>query len=354
MRKCLLFLILLFVAAHVSAQLSVRPFADMRGGDDRAFYAVGVSLCSEYGDGRGGTVWCFDRVKGGDRRKVRCVCSGDTLLTLYDSERIRRYSIDDAGFSLKSYENPLAKLCYHDAQPVLTEIVSYGDSVAGAFAFSGDYCGKYALQGDGVSTIKGVAYGMVVENGRDTVGNVLLVSCVGTSRVMMSAGDTIIVTDGVMEKVDEARMWFSMDTGRLLYKQDVQTINGDGGVMSSGSRTVRIYGENEFDCVSDNCYEMAATHDADVDGDEGSDMIVDYSVSVVGGKIVVNYNLTSDAEVEISLCDVAGIPYYIGRWSERSGTGYSKGVNTSGLRRGSYVVNIKANGEEHGVKVNVD
>lgn len=349
MKNVFLFVLLLYTI-NASAQLTVSPLNGCSYQGEGVVDIIPVGCSDLFIDGGRDVTWNFSVSKKTDAQRVRFVFSGDTLFSLYDLECIRRFSLNDIGISLVSYEKPLIRFYYPESVPMLPDNISFGDSLSYVFSISGLYCDKYEISGKGVTTIKCDAYGKIIENGRDTINDMIRVHRVNKAFVTVKKPFIESFDYNDMTETEESYIWLDVHNGLPLYKYEICTLGDDTGLFFNNRKTVRFCFDREADSADDMC----VIDSSYVKGENIVDKcIIDYDISNDLGKIVINYNLTEDAEVVVLLCDVSGIPYFSKRNKVLSDRTHTVTINTSGLRRGRYVIYIKVNGKVYSEKVNI-
>lgn len=338
-----------FTAAY--GQLTTHPFEGMLG-SQKGVISLHDAVCTNIRQDGKEAIWHFTFDKN-TTETIKYSIKGDSLLFLYLPGSIIRLTIGDKGTSLLSQENPLAKLVYTTPMPVLPGTISYGDSISATFSMAGRYCQKYILRGNGIRNMVCDAYGTIIENGRDTINDVLRVRCTDTTHMSTSLPAMPDSTDGNMLKTGETFIWIDQHTGLPIYKHDNVAYGDNTDAASETGHTVRLSFTAACGQEQDNTHSDGEKHDNNTNTGENNGTI-SYNVVNQGDAITVNYDLQEAADIAVTLCDVAGISYFSDRRTCPAGNGYSVRIDTSGLRRGNYVIYISANGNTYNCKIGID
>lgn len=294
--------------------------------------------------------WSFNGSRHSrDRHTVNYVIEGDTVLTVYDSNSLRKYLIREHGIYQSLHETPQVLLRYDVPLMAMPGLLSYNDSVKSAYLSSGKYCDKYQMGEDGCNIVRYDGYGKIIENGRDTIHNVARISTAATSSVCLSLPNVECQDGRRLQKIEEAHTWIDMKNGRILYRQESQSFYENLDMIGTTNHTYRF--DNDTQAQGDDDMK-----DDDTDRDEYVDKakehdIINYTIDVSGEKVCIEYSLTKEAEVSILLCDVMGVLYFQDKRNCPAGCGYNTLINTSGLKQGNYVIYVNANGEVHSDKI---
>lgn len=251
---------------------------------------------------------------------------GDTLLI--SREETPSYEMD--------FDVPVVRMVY----PFL-----YGSVITTPFSGKGSYEDKFNITENGVSQVKGDAYGTLILTEGDTVRNVLRVHTIFDSNMAVSeriSGDFI----GSMRKVTDTFEWYAHG-----YRYPVLKITGN--YLMSGEEIVSY----EVDAHRMSPEMQKAVEDEENEELRGRNItnsIINYNVQVNGYTATIKYDLLEDTHISIALADSMGIVYWRYEDDKSAGEGYQTVVPLSDRQRGQYVIYINVNNEVNNCKINVE
>lgn len=333
------------------SQLTTHPLGDLHATPKGGIKLYSAEYINAKQEGKE-TVWMFNFDKGRNET-VEYTIAGDTLLSIYLPGSISRLSLGNDEISILSHESPLTKIVFTAPMLFLPATISYGDSLSAVFSMSGKYCQKYPLRGNGLRTVVCNTYGTIIENERDTITGVLLIHCTDKADISTSLPDQPDTIAEDMQKIGETYIWLNQHTGLPIYKYDITNYSDSTGTTSKAERTVRFKFITVDQTEKDNTLQNDDKKKNNIDR-RGDNNTIDCNIVNEGDVITIYYNLQETADVAVALCDVAGISYFSDRRTCPAGDGYSVHINTSGLRRGSYVIYISVNGNTNDYKINID
>lgn len=351
MRNLLLIILTSFYYTKACCQLTTHPLSDMLTkprGNISQHNAEETDIKQKGKE----AIWYFNFDRNATET-IKYHVRGDSLLFIYLPGSINRLDIDNNGTSLISREDHLTKLVYTTPMLFLPETISYGDTLSATFAMAGKYCQKYKLSGNGLRTVACDAYGMIIENGRDTINNVLRIHCTETADISTTLPNLPDNKDKCLQKTGDTYLWIDQRTGLPIYKYDIIAYNGNTDGSPKIGHTTRFCFTTDGEQEKDNTHDCDKMHKNNIDRSTGNSSI-DYNIVNENNAITIYYNLHETSDITVALCDVSGISYFNEKQTVPAGNGYSIQIDTSGLRRGSYIIYISANGNTNNCKINID
>lgn len=300
----------------------------------------------------GAYTWRFNGPRHSrNRHDVSYVIEGDSVLTMYDANSLRKYLILEHGMFQSLYETPKVFLRYEVPLMSVPGLLSYNDSIKSGYSSSGKYCDRYQMTEEGCNMVRYDGYGKIIENGSDTIQNVARISTTVTSSVCLSLPNVECKNGKRFQKIEETHTWIDMKNRRILYRQESQSFYENLNAVGTTNRTYK-FDENSQAQIDEDAEADDTDGGAEDDKKKEQD-IINYTIEVAGAKVCIEYSLAKEAEVSILMCDAMGVLYFQDKCNNPAGFGYNTIINTSRLRQGNYVVYINANGKVHSEKITI-
>lgn len=360
MKKAVITFIPMFLFAGMSAQTVDYGTNVPRSGD------VLTRLPLEYfheGDDGDGVVWDFsslsDDSDSDGEIEVECFTDPDSdLLSLAGSDAVLRLSCVHDTLLVVGRETPLELIRYDIPQTVLTYPFSYGSSVSGPYEGRGTYSSRLNVRVSGSVHVESDAAGIIITESCDTLCGVLRVHTVRTGSVGMYAVTDSLFSDTshVKQEIEERYEWYVRGCRYPLYETSSVTYYDDMTRVScirSASRISPDCVRLPDDPVNDSILAAAASADqsgvygrssATPDGIVPSADIIHYTTSMVGGTLLLEYSLDSDATLTFIVCNKMGMLFSSRRERAAAGSDMRMEFDCGSLPPNDYILYINVNG----------
>jgi len=275
----------------------------------------------------------------------------DSTLLEVRPDAMMEYQIVGDSLLLSRYETPLTRLVYDTPVCLLTGSMTIGDSILSDFCASGTYCNKFAVSVMGQSKTKPERYGTLILQEDDTLRNVLCLQHIKTAHVSMQIkSDSLAEVRSYTERTDEYE-WYVSGSAHPIYRSTVTECLENGQPTFRKQVAYRI--TDEILPEKSNRDEEDIVLDDGLEDDGLPPCLSDFSIRLEGNRVYLDFETTTATTLRSILCDTQGVSYRNASHSCSQGERGTIGFDINGLRRGTYVIYLNANGFVVGRNINI-
>nr|WP_321374652.1 T9SS type A sorting domain-containing protein [uncultured Bacteroides sp.] len=337
--------------------------------------------------GRAGAniLWDFSKQEAvNEKYKLSYIQSEtDSAVTGCEHNTLYHYSLrNDSLYSL-GYENPTTLINNQKPELLLTFPFSYQKRIEGYFYGTGNYCRRLDLTSQGKTVTWGDAYGMIILPNGDTLQHVLRVRSlkkIAEKMIPFVQKDSIIQpvvnidsinyhlnNDSVYMQVETYR-WYA-DGYRYPVFETVESITFKNQTPFKHFNTAFFYSPDKHSYLNDDPDNMAKLDEIEKDGKKSKNSsggsnsnssgnnpnkeLINYNVIVEkeSNRISIEYDLTQQADVTISLYDMQGRLLVNYPKTNHPEGFYQEAIALDGFQLGEYLLRIVVNDKVYGEKI---
>lgn len=344
-------MLLFAVPFHVSAQTSITHECNgIRLGDRVEKQQMEYTNPGDSGEEK---VWDFSEVRTVGTNASEFFCDSDSVVICeLEPTRINKYSFRTDSLLLVGYETPLTKVDYSYPINVFAYPFSYGQSFTAPYYGKGKYCKTNAVELEGVTDVEADGTGTLILSESDTLRNAIRVHSIRTGSVAMHLeGDTTAVARSRMkQEIEERYQWYARGYRYPLF-ETVSTSYYDDMELVSCIQTAYLYSPDKQHLLTDELNESVQRADSLEEHSQTASDIIDYSVTLNGNTVSIDYSLTESATITALLCNHRGMTYRRTTTSNPAGEHYEMTLNCSGLEPDVYILYINVNGKVYNEKI---
>lgn len=310
----------------------------------------------------------------GNDLAMKVMAAGGDSTTVYENRMRLDYRQTDDSLLFIGSESHLLRMVYDRAEPCLCFPFAVGDSIGGIYSGRGAYCEKLFLHTFGTYKTVADRMGSLRMPGGDTLRNVVRLRTERTASTLYLPLDSMTERHGTLQRVpslspEHIKAYMQTDTCMALitihryYAQGFrypvleETVVKDmkGNVMEAASYYCAPEEQALLTDVENERLRQWSggdgTEDVAYRQSEKNDSSFRYMLrhESRGGRVSVEYS-SAHGTVRMLLCDRDGIVYRQAESTEPSGI---LTVNCNGLRRGQYVVYVRAGSEQYSEKIDI-
>lgn len=258
-----------------------------------------------------------------------------TLVIGFEHKTTYHYLLSDSLLLLKSYSNRKVEMDFEAAELQLSFPLHYGDTLSGSFRGEGFYYRDYYLPAFGRTHIHADAKGSILLPGGDTLNHVLRVKRLRNYDEIGSEGQSLQL---------ETYLWYVKGYRYPIF-ESVTGRSFTDGKWKQSSRTNFYYPPVGFADLDPDPENEALRNEP---GEEERLILAAViSPNPAYDEAMVSFTLSSDAKVQIRLCDILGNTLLLIEPGGYLQAGeYSYPFNISPYNRGHYPVVITAGNEK--------
>jgi len=337
--------------------------------------------------GRAGAnvLWDFSKQEAiNEKYKLSYIQSeADSDVTGCEHNTLYHYLLrNDSLYSL-GYENPTTIINNWKPELLMTFPFSYQKRIEGYFYGTGNYCRRLDLTSQGKTVTWGDAYGMIILPNGDTLQHVLRVRSlkkIAEKMVSFIQKDSIIKpvvnidsinyhlnNDSVYMQVETYR-WYA-DGYRYPVFETVESITFKNQTPFKHFNTAFFYSPNKHSYLNDDPDNLAKLDEIENENkksknsSEGSNSnssgnnpnkeLTNYNVHIdkESNRISIEYDLTQQADVTISLYDMQGRLLVNYPKTNHPEGFYQEAIALDGFQLGEYLLRIVVNDKVYGEKI---
>lgn len=296
-------------------------------------------------------VWDFSSAKViGTKHNIKYYGEAPDSLVRIEDNAVYTEALVAGKLYVYGIEDRLRKLAF--SVPVLSVPYpfAYGDSLYAPFEGRGKYCDNRYVKVTGDVKVVADGLGRLALPGNVAFDDVLRVTTTRRADIRMSPDSSAFDSVKPLTEVEHRHDWYASGSRYPLLTLVGRTTY-DGQARVAGRKAAYLMTAEDDAAVYDMADENIETDGAD--GRISKGVLADYDVSFTEGRLTVEYELTDEADVSLSVSDVSGIIYkYVESLRQPAG-GHMADISCADLRRGEYVISISVNGKAVGVKFNV-
>lgn len=295
-------------------------------------------------------VWDFSDLKySKSTQTLLCKVDSAGQIEISDDKQISYYAINGDTVWQMGKESPLEILEYTSPICCLKVPIEFCDSISHEFEGNGVYCGDHYLKEKGSYKVVVDGIGDIVFSDADTLRNLFRVYKQKAYAVAMDLDSPVIDSMHLKQVIEERYEWYVKDVPLPLYSTITTTKYVNLMPISTSYRS--------YCCMPkgfSNMQEYIQSKDS-LDSLENVNVkdIIHYDIEKTISKLIVNFNLDSDAYVSMLLANNMGMIYDSKRSHLAKGTGYKFAFDINGLKSGVYVVYINVDGVVYSEKIKV-
>ena len=296
-------------------------------------------------------VWNFSGVSlVGGKHYIRYYGEAPDSLVRIEDNAVYAEALVAGKLYVYGVEDRLRKLVFSVPVLRMPYPFAYGDSLCAPFEGRGKYCDNRYVKVTGDVKVVADGLGRLVFPGNVAFDDVLRVTTTRRADIRMSPDSSAFDSVKPLTEVEHRHDWYASGSRYPLLTL-VERTTYDGQTRVAGREAAYLMTAEDNAAVYEN-----ATENIETDGAGGrlsNGVLADYDVLFSEGRLAVEYELTDEADVSLSVSDVSGIIYkYVESLHQQAG-GHTVGISCADLRRGEYVLSISVNGKAVGVKFNV-
>jgi len=253
-----------------------------------------------------------------------------------------------------SEESPMSKTDYTKPLLRMKFPFEYGDSIAKPFMGKGVYCGDHHFLKRGATSVVADATGTLVVGENDTLRNVLRVYTLKSYSICMDMNPAALDTAKLRQVIEERYEWYARGYRYPILETITSTSYHNLNALGT---TRRAWCSLPSDMLSLNDsvnHEVQRSDSiAEAQREAANRDIIHYKASVNSGVITLDYDLDAPAHIVTLVADAFGMTYRRAEWTQQDGSGYTRRIDCSGLRRGTYILYINVNGRIYSEKVSL-
>lgn len=257
----------------------------------------------------------------------------DTIY-VYADKCLSKFIRTKEGISLASLENPNVLFSYYPNELMVMPFnLQLNDSVSSQYNATGTYCGKYAMKIFGKQSMKLIGMGKIVENQRDTIENIMLLVRENVANV--SFAFPRIQDQAPIIKKEKSYFWVDASNYHVILSLENQDFFAGEKQVSQNT----VFYKYQWDIP-------VAGKKHTIEQSANPVRAFKYSLKVSGKKLRINYSGNDSYDINVQICDIAGILYQSRSYSKE--IIFPEGVldiDLSHLRKGFYVSHIYINGQ---------
>lgn len=255
-----------------------------------------------------------------------------STLTGWEHQTRYRYVPDGNLLFMAGYENRRVAMEFREPELYLSFPFQYGDTLSRAFSGSGKFFQEHELVASGRTYLSADASGKLVTPANDTLFNVLRVK---RSRVYEDVG----VPDALMRL--DTYLWYAPGYRYPVFESIRSVVITSGEEKEDFSKSF-FFPLAGIESLADDPENEAIREEQKED--TGILLSCEVNPNPVEDFSFLRFELSEAARVTIRLCDVVGNPVALIGSEERLEEGsHEKRLSMSGLRRGNYILHIRAN-----------
>lgn len=272
--------------------------------------------------------------------RIRYNDGKDTIISQEPRARVI-YQQTEHGISIIGAEDNLLAIQYDQPEEWLRFPITQKDTLSGDFSGTGVYCKQIPIQRHGtyMTTIESVDSIILPE------GKVLKdVACLHTERQITD----ITEYDKIQQEQHHYR-WYAKGYRYPILEAIVSSRKGK--VFEEVMFYCPLEEQEKLESDRENKAErtQAKTESSDAPHDDNG---FTYKIASDGNGITIDYQLDGPAKILTILASNQGYVYQRKEMKAPAGTGHLD-INTSGLRRGQYVIYLNVNGKSHAEKISL-
>ena len=337
--------------------------------------------------GRAGAnvLWDFSKQEAvNEKYKLFYIQSeADSAVTGCEHNTLYHYLLKNDSLYSLGYENPTTIINNWKPELLLTFPFSYQKRIEGYFYGTGNYCRRLDLTSQGKTVTWGDAYGMIILPNGDTLQHVLRVRSlkkIAEKMVSFIQKDSIIKpvvnidsinyhlnNDSVYMQVETYR-WYA-DGYRYPVFETVESITFKNQTPFKHFNTAFFYSPNKHSYLNDDPDNLAKLDEIENENkksknsSEGSNSnssgnnpnkeLTNYNVHIdkESNRISIEYDLTQQADVTISLYDMQGRLLVNYPKTNHPEGFYQEAIALDGFQLGEYLLRIVVNDKVYGEKI---
>lgn len=316
------------------------------------------------GDAGKDVIWDFSNLEKEDTYYIKYDTINQSQWEGYDTQKTYYYRIANDGMQMTGYESPLLNMDYKLSLLILPFPLQFNQTYSADFLGEGRYCGTHYERTLGAVRITADAQGTLILSESDTLYNTLRVYTVNTMSIRLSNDSCYNDADNMKQVITEHYQWYArgyrypvfetitsstydnmnhVATQQLSYRcpPEIQMVLND-----SINERIRLE-QQQLSDNNKNEYDNGSLHP------HGGDVSFTYGVNVNGNHVIISYNLDQTATIHAMMVDVLGNIYHDMQQTNSAGSNYLMSIDTTGLRRGQYIIYINVNGKIYNTKISV-
>ena len=307
----------------------------------------------------------------------------DSVVTGCEHNTLYHYLLrNDSLYSL-GYENPTTIINNQKPELLLTFPFSYQKRIEGYFYGTGNYCRRLDLTSQGKTVTWGDAYGMIILPNGDTLQHVLRVRSlkkIAEKMIPFVQKDSIIQpvvnidsinyhlnNDSVYMQVETYR-WYA-DGYRYPVFETVESITFKNQTPFKHFNTAFFYSPDKHSYLNDDPDNLAKLDEIEKEnkksknssggsnsnssGNNPNKELISYNIHIdkESNRISIEYDLTQQADVTISLYDMQGRLLVNYPKTNHPEGFYQEAIALDGFQLGEYLLRIVVNDKVYGEKI---
>lgn len=312
------------------------------------FTASCVSLGSAGAKGKD-AVWNFSGAEpSGAKHGVYYLGECEDSLSEVEDGGVKHLALDGNTLFIYEYEDRLKRIAF--SKPVLRMAypLAYNDSLRAPFEGCGTYCDNRHVKVSGHVKVVADGLGRLVLPGGFSFGDALRVTTTRRAVLRMALDSLALDSVKPVTEVELRHEWFVDGTRYPVLEHVCHTTYDGQSVVAQREAAYLITAED--DAV---LYEKADRSDSGAEPITPDGALTGYETSFNDGRLSVDYVLSRDAEVSLSVSDVSGIVYRQVKAGKQPAGEHTANIACSSLRSGEYVLSISVNGHSVGVKFSI-
>ena len=337
------------------------------------------------GRARANVLWDFSKQEAINKKyKLSYIQSEtDSVVTGCEHNTLYHYLLrNDSLYSL-GYENPTTIINNQKPELLLTFPFSYQKRIEGYFYGTGNYCRRLDLTSQGKTVTWGDAYGMIILPNGDTLQHVLRVRSlkkIAEKMIPFVQKDSIIQpvvnidsinyhlnNDSVYMQVETYR-WYA-DGYRYPVFETVESITFKNQTPFKHFNTAFFYSPDKHSYLNDDPDNLAKLDEIEKENKKSKNSsggsnsnssgnnpykeLINYNVHIdkESNRIFIEYDLTQQADVTISLYDMQGRLLVNYPKTNHPEGFYQEAIALDGFQLGEYLLRIVVNNRVYGEKL---
>lgn len=331
----------------------------MQPGDSITKERVAYVYAGEIGQN---VVWDVSNLEKEDTYYIKYDTISQSRWIGYDTQKTYYYHVANNSLQMEGYESPLLSMDYKQPMLSLKFPLQFNQTYISEYLGEGRYCGTHYERIFGFVKITADSQGTLILSEKDTLPNTLRVYTINTSAIRMNRDSCHNDVDNLKQIITEHYQWYVRGYRYPVFETITSSTYDNMNHIATQQLAYRCPPEIQI-ALNDSTNErirleqqpLTDNNESEYDNEYqhlgSSDAGFTYDVKANGNQITITYELENTAVIRVLMVDVTGTVLRDIQQTNNPGSGYMMSIDSTGIRRGQYIIYINVNGTIYNTKI---